>query len=91
MLRTSVFKCLQIGTMALFVLALTLSAAGAQSAQAATDSQISAGWMPFAGSLYDSQTTTSTSMAWFILTPAGSPSPPASGRWRSRSISRRLA
>lgn len=56
MLRTSVFKCLQIGTMALLVLAFALSAAGAQSAQAATDSQISSGWMPFTGSLYDSQT-----------------------------------
>ena len=56
MLRTSVFKCLKISTMALLVLAFALSAAGSQAAQAATDSQISAGWMPFAGSLYDSQT-----------------------------------
>lgn len=56
MLRTLVFKCLQIVTVTLLVLAFTISAAGVRSAQAATDSQISAGWMPFAGSLYDSQT-----------------------------------
>jgi len=51
MLRTPVFKFLQIGAVALLVLAFTLGTAGAQPAQAATASQVSAGWMPFAGSL----------------------------------------
>ena len=54
MLRTPVFKFLQIGAVALLVLALTLGSAGAQPAQAATTRQVSAGWMPFSGSLPDS-------------------------------------
>lgn len=56
MLRTAIFKFLQISTAALLVLAFTISAAGARPAQAANATQISAGWMPFAGLLYDSQT-----------------------------------
>jgi hypothetical protein len=56
MVRTPVFKCLQICAVTLLVLALTLGSAGAQSAQAANAAQVSAGWMPFSGSLYDSQT-----------------------------------
>lgn len=56
MLRTSVFKFLQISTVALLILVFTLSAAGVRSAQAATDAQITDGWMPFAGSFYDMQT-----------------------------------
>ena len=54
MLRIPVFKFLHMGMVALLVLAFTISSAGAQPAQAATDPQISAGWMPFAGSLPDS-------------------------------------
>ena len=56
MLRTPVFKCLQIGAVVLLVLAFTVSTAGAQPAQAANSTQVSNGWMPFAGSLRDSQT-----------------------------------
>jgi hypothetical protein len=56
MLRTPVFKCLHIGAVVLLVLAFTLSSAGAQPAQAANSTQVSAGWMPFTGGLYDSQT-----------------------------------
>ena len=57
MLRTPVFKCLYLGATALLVLAFTLGAAGAKPAQAANAAtQLSAGWMPFAGSLYDFQT-----------------------------------
>ena len=54
MLRTSVSKCLQMGTVALLVLAFTLGTAGAQPAQAANATQISAGWMPFSGTLPNS-------------------------------------
>ena len=61
MLRTPVFKFLQIGAVVLLVLALTLSSTGAQTAQAATSTQISDGWMPFTGSLYDSQTNSTIS------------------------------
>ena len=39
MLRTPVFKFLQIGAAALLVLAFTLGSAGAQPAQAATSTQ----------------------------------------------------
>ena len=56
MLRTPVFKCLQIGAVVLLVLAFTIGTLGAQSAQAATSTRVSNGWMPFAGSLYHSQT-----------------------------------
>ena len=56
MLRTLVFKILQIGAVVLPVLAFTVSTAGAQPAQAAPSARVSAGWMPFAGSLYDDQT-----------------------------------
>ena len=55
MLRTPVFKFLQIGVVALLVLASTLGTMGAQPAQAAnaTATQISAGWIPFTGSLHN--------------------------------------
>jgi len=56
MLRTLVFKCLQMGAVAMLVMAFTLGSAGAQPAQAANATQVSAGWIPLAGSLYDSQT-----------------------------------
>jgi hypothetical protein len=56
MLRTPVFKCLQIGVVVLLVLAFTISSVGAQPAEAANSTRVSNGWMPFAGSLYDSQT-----------------------------------
>ena len=56
MLRTAIFKFLQISTAALLVLAFTISAAGARPAQAASSARVSNGWMPFAGLLYDSQT-----------------------------------
>lgn len=56
MIRTSVFKLLQIGAAALLILAFTLGIAGAQPAQAAPSVKVSSGWMPFSGSLYDSQT-----------------------------------
>ena len=60
MLRTPVFKCLHMrlhmGGVALLVLVFTIGSAGAQPAQAANVTRVSAGWMPFAGGLYDSQT-----------------------------------
>lgn len=66
MLQTSVFKCLHrclhLGAVALIVLAFTLSAAGAPPAQAANATQISAGWMPFSGGLYDAQTNSIASL-----------------------------
>jgi hypothetical protein len=64
MLRTPVFKFVQIGAVALLVLAFTMGAAGAQPARAAnsTDTEFSAGWMPFTGGLYDSQTNTISSL-----------------------------
>lgn len=63
MLRAIVFKFLHIGVTVLLVLAFTLGAAGAQPAQAAnTASRVSAGWMPFAGGLYDSQTNSIASL-----------------------------
>ena len=48
-----------VTTLIVLVLACTMGAAGARPAQAATSSQISAGWMPFAGSVYDLQTNSS--------------------------------
>lgn len=68
MLRTSVFKFLQIGAVALLVLAFTISTAGAQPAQAAnsTADLVSSGWMPFAGSLYDSQTGSNISLNGWV-------------------------
>ena len=62
MVRTSVFKCLHVGAVALLVLAFTLGAAGAQPAQAAPSTQVSAGWMPFAGTLRDVQTNSNISL-----------------------------
>ena len=56
MLRTSVFRFMQIGTVALLVLAFAISTAGAQSAQVASSARVSAGWMPFVAGLYDFQT-----------------------------------
>ena len=56
MLRTSVFKFLHMGAITLLVLAFAISSAGTQPAHASNATQISAGWMPFAGNLYDSQT-----------------------------------
>ena len=49
-------KKIVVTTLIVLVLAFTISSAGAQPAQAANSTQVSAGWMPFAGSLYDSQT-----------------------------------
>jgi hypothetical protein len=43
-------------TLIVLVLAFTVGAMGAQAAHAAPSTQVSAGWMPFAGSLYDFQT-----------------------------------
>jgi hypothetical protein len=51
-----------MGTVALLVLAFALGAAGTQPAQAANATQISAGWMPFAGNLYDLQTDSSINL-----------------------------
>jgi hypothetical protein len=78
MLRTPVFKCLQIGTVALLVLAFTISTAGAQPAQAASSTQVSAGWMPFTGGLYDSQTNSNISLNGLVHIVA---------RWKSMSSS----
>ena len=54
MSRTPLFKFLQIGVVALLALAFTLGTASTQPAQAATATQISAGWMPFAASFPNS-------------------------------------
>ena len=62
MLRTPVFRFMQMGTVALLVLALTMGGAGAQPAQAANIAKVSSEWMPFTGSLYDSQTNSNASL-----------------------------
>src|SRR5215211_5349535 len=49
-------KKIVLTTLIVLVLALTLGVAGAHAAQAAPSTQISAGWMPLTGFLYDSQT-----------------------------------
>ena len=54
MLRTSVFKILHIGVIALLALTVAMGATGAQPAQAASSSLISAGWMPFAATFPNS-------------------------------------
>lgn len=56
MVRTPVFKFLSRGAVALLVMAFTIGAAGAHPVHAAPSTLISDGWMPFTGSLYDSQT-----------------------------------
>jgi hypothetical protein len=62
MLRTPVFKCLQIGAVVLLVLSFTICSAVAQPVQAATSTRVSNGWMPFVGSVYDSQTNSNASL-----------------------------
>ncbi len=78
MLRTSIFKCLQIGAAALLVLAFTLSAAGTQPVLASNSARNSNGWMPFSGSLYDSQTNSHININGLVHIVA---------RWRSVSAS----
>ena len=55
-------KKIVVTTLIVLVLAFTVSVAGAQPAQAANSTQVSAGWMPFAGSLYDSQTNSNVNL-----------------------------
>ena len=55
-------KKIVVTTLIVLVLAFTVSVAGAQPAQAANATQVSAGWMPFAGSLYDSQTNSNVNL-----------------------------
>jgi hypothetical protein len=60
--RGTMKKKIIVTTLIVLVLAFTIGAAGAQPAQAATATKISAGWMPFAGSLYDPQTNSHASL-----------------------------
>jgi hypothetical protein len=57
-----------MGAVAMLVLAFTLGAAGTQPAQAANTitTQLSAGWMPFTGSFYDSQTDSIASLNGYV-------------------------
>ena len=49
-------KKIVVTILIVLLLAFTISAAGVKPAQAANSAGVSAGWMPFTGSLYDSQT-----------------------------------
>ncbi len=55
-------KKIVVTALIVLILAFTIGAAGAQPAQAATSARVSNGLMPFAGSLYDSQTNSNASL-----------------------------
>src|ERR1041385_6582818 len=76
-------KLIRSAVIAMLVLAFSISIAGTQTARAAsfTTTQVSEGWLPFAGSLYDSQTNSRISLNGWVHIVA-SVTPLSSSQWQ---------